>query len=221
MVFRDHERRPADMTAFPNEEADTDDPVRHACDATRLALRMYAENPTFSVHCYRLTKQVPGLRVYELPVVRRYERAHAEYLRGRSARGHADTLRADVVAAAVVAAHNNALRSCLRSDGTGDAEVAVDRALGYVQNTFGSSPGEPAHKEPEDVVVVVSRAERPCGAWSRRSGRPSGGTERKPSRPHPVPFLRYTVPLRVALSAIACDRARRSAHIGFRLSAGR
>lgn len=161
VVFPDHERCLADMTAFLSEEAGTDDPVQRVCDAARLVLRMYAENPTFSVQRYRLTRKVPGLRAYELSVVWRYERALAEYLRGRSTGPREDTLRADVVAAAVVAAHNNALRSWLRSDGKGDAAKAVDHALGYVQNAFGSSPGEPATEEPEDVVVVVSRRGAP------------------------------------------------------------
>ncbi|MFJ6835926.1 TetR family transcriptional regulator [Streptomyces sp. NPDC091209] len=161
VVFPDHERCLADMTAFLSEETDTDDPVRSVCDAARVVLRMYAENPTFSVQRYRLTKKVPGLRAYELSVVWRYERALAEYLRGRSGGARSDALRADVIAAAVVAAHNNALRSWLRSDGTRDAEAAVDEALGYVQNTFGSPPGTPAHEEPEDVVVVVSRRGAP------------------------------------------------------------
>ncbi|MGW7612740.1 TetR/AcrR family transcriptional regulator, partial [Streptomyces sp. NPDC054766] len=98
VVFPDRERRLADMTAFLSEEADTDDPVQHACDAARPVLRMYAGNPTFSVQRHRLTKRVPGLRVYELSVVRRYERALAEYLRGRSVGTPADALRADVVA---------------------------------------------------------------------------------------------------------------------------
>ncbi|MFD8740142.1 TetR family transcriptional regulator [Streptomyces sp. NPDC059618] len=161
VVFPDHERCLADMTAFLAEEADAQDPVQRVCDAARLVLRMYAENPTFSVQRYRLTKKVPGLRAYELSVVWRYERALADYLRGRSTGARGDTLRADVVAAAVVAAHNNALRSWLRSDGTGDAEAAVDRALGYVQETFGSVPAEPARGEAEDVVVVVSRRGAP------------------------------------------------------------
>ncbi|MFD5636440.1 TetR family transcriptional regulator [Streptomyces sp. NPDC127077] len=173
VVFPDHERCLADMTAFLGEDAGTQDPVRRVCDAARLVLRMYAENPTFSVQRYRLTKKVPGLRAYELSVVWRYERALAEYLRGVSAGVRADTLRADVVAAAVVAAHNNALRSWLRSDGTGDAEVAVDKALGYVQRTFGATPAEPVREEAEgaveaddavraeDVVVVVSRRGTP------------------------------------------------------------
>lgn len=163
VVFPDHERCLADMTAFLAASDDEHEPVRRVCDAARLVLRMYAENPGFSVQRYRLTKKVPGLRAYELSVVWRYERALAEYLRGRLAGRRDGTLQADVIAAAVVAAHNNALRSWLRSDGQGDASAAVDHALGYVQSAFGAAPGprstvdEPA----DDVVVVVSRRGAP------------------------------------------------------------
>ncbi|MER6028917.1 TetR family transcriptional regulator [Streptomyces sp. NPDC001851] len=174
VVFPDHERCLADMTAFLAAGGEEHEPVRRVCDAARLVLRMYAENPTFSVQRYRLTKQVPGLRAYELSVVWRYERALAEYLRGRFAGRPDGTLRADVVAAAVVAAHNNALRSWLRSDGLGDAGAAVDHALGYVQKAFGGAP-EPAARpavigpvpgggprdRPEDVVVLACRRDAP------------------------------------------------------------
>jgi AcrR family transcriptional regulator len=151
------------MTAFLGDGTGEEEPVRKVCDAARLVLRMYAENPTFSVQRYRLTKQVPGLRAYELSVVWRYERALAEYLRGRFAGRPDGTLQADVVAAAVVAAHNNALRSWLRSDGQSDPDTAVDHALGYVQASFGHSPGNddvPAEGR-EDVVVVISRRGAP------------------------------------------------------------
>jgi AcrR family transcriptional regulator len=161
VVFPDHERCLADMTAFLGDGSDEDDPVQRVCDAARLVLRMYAENPTFSVQRYRLTKKVPGLRAYELSVVWRYERALAEYLRGRFAGRRDGTLRADVVAAAVVAAHNNALRSWLRSDGQGDASAAVDHALGYVREAFGGPAGEASAQEHEDVVVVISRRGAP------------------------------------------------------------
>lgn len=143
MVFPDHERCLADMTAFLAEGSDDDEPVRRVCDAARLVLRMYAENPTFSVQRYRLTKQVPGLRAYELSVVWRYERALAEYLRRRFAVRRDGTLQADVIAAAVVAAHNNALRSWLRSDGQDEASATVDHALAYVQSAFGDAPAAP------------------------------------------------------------------------------
>ncbi|MFJ4685452.1 TetR family transcriptional regulator [Streptomyces sp. NPDC088789] len=161
VVFPDHERCLADMTEFLAASDPGDEPVRRVCDAARLVLRMYAENPTFSVQRYRLTKQVPGLRTYELSVVWRYERALADYLRDRFARRRDGTLRADVIAAAVVAAHNNALRSWLRADGRSDADAAVDHALGLVQSAFGTPAGQPVDEGPEDVVVVVSRRGAP------------------------------------------------------------
>ncbi|MEW2046702.1 TetR family transcriptional regulator [Streptomyces sp. NPDC005476] len=182
VVFPDHERCLADMTAFLAASGEEHEPVGRVCDAARLVLLMYAENPSFSVQRYRLTKQVPGLRAYELSVVWRYERALADYLRGRFAGRPDGSLRADVIAAAVVAAHNNALRSWLRSDGQGDASATVDHALGYVQSAFGAAgpapapavhpafpalPALPAFSAPpaderaEDVVVVVSRRGAP------------------------------------------------------------
>ncbi|MGW2635861.1 TetR family transcriptional regulator [Streptomyces sp. NPDC001348] len=162
VVFPDHERCLADMTDFLAASGEEHEPVRRVCDAARLVLRMYAENPTFSVQRYRLTKKVPGLRAYELSVVWRYERALADYLRGRFTGRPDGTLRADVIAAAVVAAHNNALRWWLRSGGEGDASVAVDRALGYVQSAFGRpSVAVPEETRAEDVVVLVSRRGAP------------------------------------------------------------
>ncbi len=161
VVFPDHERCLADMTDFLASGDGTEEPVGRVCDAARLVLRMYAENPTFSVQRYRLTKKVPGLRAYELSVVWRYERALAEYLRARFAGRRDGTLQADVIAAAVVAAHNNALRSWLRSDGQGDASATVDHALGYVQSAFGTAAPAPLVEQPEDVVVVVSRRGAP------------------------------------------------------------
>ncbi|WP_031487999.1 TetR family transcriptional regulator [Streptomyces bicolor] len=163
VVFPDHERCLTDMTAFLAASDDEHEPVRRVCDAARLVLRMYAENPAFSVQRYQLTKKVPGLRAYELSVVWRYERALAEYLRERFAGRRDGTLQADVIAAAVVAAHNNALRSWLRSDGQGDSDAAVDHALAYVQSAFGvaPTPGPAVDEQPDDVVVVVSRRGAP------------------------------------------------------------
>ncbi|MEU6009008.1 TetR family transcriptional regulator [Streptomyces sp. NPDC047453] len=165
VVFPDHERYLADMTAFLAAGGEEDEPVRRACDAARLVLRMYTEDPAFSVQRYRITKRVPGLRAYELSVVWRYERALAGYLRTRFAQRRDGTLRADVIAAAVVAAHNNALRSWLRSDGQGDAGAAVDHALNHVQAAFCDPAAPRAERRPgaarEDVVVVVARRGAP------------------------------------------------------------
>ncbi|MEU1852774.1 TetR family transcriptional regulator [Streptomyces sp. NPDC019990] len=161
VVFPDHERCLADMTAFLAAGTGDEEPVGRVCDAARLVLRMYAENPTFSVQRYRLTRKVPGLRAYELSVVWRYERALADYLRRRFAARRDGTLQADVIAAAVVAAHNNALRSWLRSDGQGEASATMDHALAYVRSAFGGTPAPPSQERAEDVVVVVSRRGAP------------------------------------------------------------
>ncbi|MFJ5775451.1 TetR family transcriptional regulator [Streptomyces sp. NPDC093094] len=167
VVFPDHERCLADMTAFLSSGDGAEEPVRRVCDAARLVLLMYAENPDFSVQRYRLTKQVPGLRAYELSVVWRYERALADYLRRRLRDRRDGTLHADVIAAAVVAAHNNALRSWLRSGAGIDPEAAVDHALGSVRSTFGTEPAArpsgwaTAQDRAEDVMVVVTRRGTP------------------------------------------------------------
>ncbi|MFJ4965120.1 TetR family transcriptional regulator [Streptomyces sp. NPDC088729] len=143
-VFPDHERCLAEMTDFLTA-ADGRDPVGAVCDAARIVLRMYAADPEFSVQRYRLTREVPGLRTYELSVVRRYEQTLAGHLRARFAgSGDGDgELRAEVIAASVVAAHNNGLRVWLRSGGEGDPEEAVDHALALVREAW-ELPGAPA-----------------------------------------------------------------------------
>ncbi|MFK0099461.1 TetR family transcriptional regulator [Streptomyces sp. NPDC091040] len=158
-VFPDHEGCLADMTAFL-ADADGTDPVATVCDGARLVLRMYAEKPEFSVQRYRLTREVPGLRTYELSVVRRYERTLAGYLERRWA-GDPDAgpdfaLRAEVIAASVVAAHNNGLRSWLRSGGKGDAGAEVDRALELVRAVWGGADARPVAPAPEPSAAPAA-----------------------------------------------------------------
>ncbi|MGW0928918.1 TetR/AcrR family transcriptional regulator [Streptomyces sp. NPDC002644] len=159
VVFPDHERRLAEVTEFLKGGDKGEDPVARVCEAVRMVLRLYTDNPTFSVQRYRLTKTVPGLRAYELSVVWRYERTFAGHLRERLSDRPDGALRADVIAAAVVAAHNNVLRSWLRSEGQGDAGEAVERALGYVREAFGD--GADRDRPDDDVVVVVARRSAP------------------------------------------------------------
>ncbi|MGY0489723.1 TetR family transcriptional regulator [Streptomyces sp. WG-D5] len=155
-VFPDHESCFAEMAAFLAAASDESDAVDVVCDATCLVLRIYSTNPEFSVQRYKLTREVPGLRTYELSVVRRYERMLAGYLRRRWADAADGALRAEVVAASVVAAHNNGLRSWLRSGGEGDAEEKVHHALGLVRRTWGEGADGAAAPQQEDVVVMVA-----------------------------------------------------------------
>lgn len=183
-VFPDHERCLADMTEFLETRGAGAlvDPVDTVCDAARLVTRMYATNPEFSVQRYRLTREVPGLRTYELSVVRRYERTLAGYLRGRytgadtseGAGASEGALRAEVIAAAVVAAHNNGLRAWLRSGGQDDADAAVDHALALVRNVWGSGAerarptAQPEGAASEDVIVMVAPKGAPLWRVVRR-----------------------------------------------------
>ncbi|MET8845240.1 TetR family transcriptional regulator [Streptomyces rubiginosohelvolus] len=157
-VFPDHERCLAEMTEFL-AAADDCDPVGAVSDAARIVLRMYAANPEFSVQRYRLTREVPGLRTYELSVVRRYEQTLAGHLRSRFGEDGDGALRAEVIAASVVAAHNNGLRLWLRSGGEGDPEVAVDHALALVRAAWGrpapfAAPAAPAVTEVSAAPAV-------------------------------------------------------------------
>ncbi|MCP9206571.1 TetR family transcriptional regulator [Streptomyces sp. NEAU-Y11] len=154
-VFPDHESCLADMTAFLDAASDERDAIDVVCDGARLVLRLYAADPQFSVQRYRLTREVPGLRTYELSVVRRYERTLAGYLRQRWNGAENGALRAEVAAASVVAAHNNGLRSWLRSGGEGDAEAAVDQALDLVRTMWAAAPQSPAPGAEDDEVVVM------------------------------------------------------------------
>ncbi|MFI6289501.1 TetR family transcriptional regulator [Streptomyces sp. NPDC051018] len=162
-VFPDHESCLDEMTAFLEARGGGDgggngegrsvgegggDPVATVCDAARIVMRMYAAKPDFSVQRYRLTREVPGLRTYELSVVRRYERTLASHLRARYPKTTDGALRAEVIASAVVAAHNNALRGWLRSGGEGDVAAAVNHALGLVQRVWGAAPDSPPAPDP-------------------------------------------------------------------------
>ncbi|MFH8616629.1 TetR family transcriptional regulator [Streptomyces sp. NPDC017979] len=180
VVFPDHEGCLAEMTRYleaSTADGASEDPVDTVCDAARIVMRMYAAKPDFSVQRYRLTREVPGLRTYELSVVRRYERTLANHLRAHCADDADGALRAEVIASAVVAAHNNALRSWLRSGGVGDAEAAAVHALGLVREVWGGAPegrgaARTAARHPvdvsggtdgdgEEVVIMVARKGTP------------------------------------------------------------
>ncbi|MGW2842503.1 TetR family transcriptional regulator [Streptomyces sp. NPDC001493] len=166
VVFPDHESCLAETTAFLSaaeaaetaDGRDAADPIGTVCGAARIVLNMYAAKPEFSVRRYRLTREVPGLRAYELSVVRRYEQIFAGYLRHAYRDLPDGVLRAEVAAASVAAAHNNGLRLWLRSGGDGDAWAAVDSALDMVRELW-STPAGPAGRTALPGVFEVGGAE--------------------------------------------------------------
>ncbi|SHK58364.1 transcriptional regulator, TetR family [Pseudonocardia thermophila] len=107
-------------TAHPSEP-----PALVALRAGETVFDLYTEDPALSVARYRLTHQVPALRDRESASVDHYRRLLTRHLRKRLADDPDGDLRAAVVGAAVVAAHNLALRTWLAAGAPADGIDAM------------------------------------------------------------------------------------------------
>jgi hypothetical protein len=128
----------------------------------------YLEEGDLARRRYALTSRVPALRDREIASVARYQRL----FRGFIADWMADTaepapLRAELMAAAVVAAHNHVLRRWLRGESP-DPVREVDEALGLVIDLF-AAPAEAlggngttivAFRSGQDIDTVIPALRR-------------------------------------------------------------
>jgi AcrR family transcriptional regulator len=113
-------------------------------DAVRLVLLHYLEEGELAIRRYALTSRVPALRDREIASVARYQRLFREFIAGWLAGGidEPDPLRAELMAAAVVAAHNHVLRRWLRGESP-DPVQEVDAALNLVISLFTGPAAKP------------------------------------------------------------------------------
>ena len=110
-------------------------------DAVRLVLLHYIAEGDLARRRYRLTSTVPALRDREIASVARYQRLFREFITDwMRASGEPDSLRAELMAAAVVAAHNHVLRRWLRGESP-DPIREVDDAMNQVIGLFPMSAG--------------------------------------------------------------------------------
>lgn len=128
---------------------------------------IYTEDPALSVARFRLTHEVPVLRDRESASVDHYRRLFTRYLRRRFAREDDAELRAAVTGAAVVAAHNLALRAWLAAGAPADG---VHTALEQFRRVAEMLPGEPSHDG--HLHAVTQRLEAAVGRLERN--RPTG-----------------------------------------------
>jgi AcrR family transcriptional regulator len=168
VIFPDHDAMLLAVTRYLDAQAGRP-PLDALCGAVRLVFGAYLRDPEVALQRYRLTRGVDALRDRELASVRRYERAFSRFvmdrLEGRVPEPDA-TLRADVVAATVVAGHNAVLREWLRRGADHDPSAELERALAWVVDALAGHLDDrpPADVDPgveDGVVVAVFRADQP------------------------------------------------------------
>ena len=110
-------------------------------DAVRLVLLHYIDEGELARRRYALTTTTPALRDREIASVAGYQRLFREFIAGWMAdTAEPAPLRAELMAAAVVAAHNHVLRRWLRGESP-DPVREVDSALGLVIDLFAAPAG--------------------------------------------------------------------------------
>lgn len=129
-------------------------------DAARIVLRHYLDEGDLARARYRLVGTVPALRARETGGIQQYQRVFARHLREWMSDLPDGSLRADLVAADVVTAHNHVLRRWLR-DQTSDPEAEFDRAMGVALERY-----QPSANEPGSTVVVLRTSASPAAIQS-------------------------------------------------------
>jgi AcrR family transcriptional regulator len=134
--------------------------------AGETVFELYADDPQLSVERFRLTHEVPALRDRESASVDHYRRLFIRYLRQRFAREPDGELRAAVTGAAVVAAHNIALRGWLAAGAPADG---LDACRDRFRRVADMLPREPAAPDGE-LEAVARRLEAAVGRLERNGG---------------------------------------------------
>jgi AcrR family transcriptional regulator len=139
-------------------------------DAVRLVLLRYVEEGERARLRYALTSTVAVLRDREIASAAKYQRLFREFIANWMGPSEHSALRAELMAAAVVAAHNHVLRRWLRGDAT-DPVGEIDLAMGQVVALF--SPAEhisdAAGKGTTVIVLNTSRHIDDVAAIVRRA----------------------------------------------------
>ncbi|MBQ0825110.1 TetR/AcrR family transcriptional regulator [Streptomyces tagetis] len=126
-------------------------------DAVRLVLLHYIDEGDLARRRYGLTSKVPALRDREIASVARYQRLFREFIAEWMGDPTASaSLRAELMAAAVVAAHNHVLRRWLRGESR-DPVAEVDEAMREVLALFPvRSPGDGSAEAGTTIVAFRS-----------------------------------------------------------------
>ena len=153
VIFPDHDRL-LDQVRDRLRSTSRSSALAAVCDAVRLVLLHYLDEGELARRRYALTSTVPALRDREIVSVARYQRLFREYIAERMpVRSESAALQAELMAAAVAAAHNHVLRRWLRGDSS-DPVREVDQAMRQVMSLFTpSAPGD----DSDGTTVIAFR----------------------------------------------------------------
>jgi AcrR family transcriptional regulator len=127
-------------------------------EAVRLVLLHYVAEGERARRRYKLTSGVAALRDREIVSVARYQRLFREFIANWMGSAEHAALRAELMAAAVVSAHNHVLRRWLRKDTddpTGELDAAMSQVVTLFTDTGDASNGDGS------IVVVVRDSRKP------------------------------------------------------------
>ena len=159
----DHERGLARI-AEVFDTAHPDEPLRSlALRAAETVFELYTDDAEVARQRFALIREVPALRDREAASVQHYRRLLTRELTARMAGEPDGELRAAVTAAALVAAHNQALRRWL-ADGARSRHVPA--CVEHFRTVAPMLPLEGATTEP-DLEGVTRRLERAARALER------------------------------------------------------
>ncbi|MGD9961024.1 TetR/AcrR family transcriptional regulator [Nocardioides sp.] len=153
VIFPDH----GDLLARVRDRlamASRDTLMLAVTEAARLVLLRYLDEGDLARSRYRLTSSVPALRERELISRQLYQQVFRDALRRWSPGDRGGELRADLLAAAVVTAHNHVLRRWLRGL-TDEPEAEFDLAMTDVVALFADRPEQGG----TSVVVLSSTSD--------------------------------------------------------------
>lgn len=146
VIFPDHDRL-LEQVAERLRTSSHGTALAAVSDAVRLVLLHYVAEGDLARRRYKLTSRVPALRDREIASVARYQRLFREFIASWMAdtagsdMGEPAPLRAELMAAAVVAAHNHVLRRWLRGESPDPAREVVE-ALRLVIGLFTAPAGQ-------------------------------------------------------------------------------
>lgn len=122
-------------------------------EGARLVLQHYLNEGDLARRRYKLTSSIPALRDREITSMQQYQRVFREFIHGWMGGDPRSGLRAELMATAVVTAHNFVLRRWLRGL-TEQPEAEFDAAIAEVIELFADTSANVSAEGEASVVIL-------------------------------------------------------------------